>query len=124
MVALTGRISGPYLTESTYDAPLTPHCINRAARLEANLTLSMGITYLFSPRKSPPTPIGHLGEGAHKVPTYDSTEKRFRSNGHAKPYDTRMIPRHYCPTKFWLYSADSLSATYLPHYRSRWRSNS
>jgi ppGpp synthetase/RelA/SpoT-type nucleotidyltranferase len=29
--------------------------------------------YLFSPRKSPPTPIGRLGEGAHKVPTYDST---------------------------------------------------
>jgi hypothetical protein len=25
--------------------------------------------YLFSPRKSPPTPIGHLGEGAHKAPT-------------------------------------------------------
>jgi hypothetical protein len=29
--------------------------------------------YLFSPRKSPPTPIGHLGEGAHKIPIYDST---------------------------------------------------
>jgi hypothetical protein len=27
--------------------------------------------YLFSPRKSPPTPIGHLGEGAHKVFIYD-----------------------------------------------------
>jgi hypothetical protein len=29
--------------------------------------------YLFSPRKSLPTPIGHLGEGAHKVSIYDST---------------------------------------------------
>jgi hypothetical protein len=29
--------------------------------------------YLFSPRKSPPTPIGHLGEGAHKVLIYDFT---------------------------------------------------
>jgi hypothetical protein len=29
--------------------------------------------YSFSPRKSPPIPIGHLGEGAHKVLTYDST---------------------------------------------------
>jgi hypothetical protein len=29
--------------------------------------------YLFSPRKSPPTPIGHLGEGAHNVLFYDST---------------------------------------------------
>src|SRR6266498_892806 len=27
------------------------------------------IKYLFPPRKSPPTPIGHLGEGAHKAPT-------------------------------------------------------
>ena len=27
------------------------------------------VPYLFSPRKSPPTPIGHLGEGAHKAPT-------------------------------------------------------
>jgi hypothetical protein len=33
----------------------------------------MRCEYLFPPRKSPPTPIGHLGEGAHKVPTYDST---------------------------------------------------
>jgi hypothetical protein len=32
-----------------------------------------GSAYLFSPRKSPPTPIGHLGERAHKVPIYDST---------------------------------------------------
>jgi hypothetical protein len=35
--------------------------------------LSVLTAYLFSPRKSPPTPIGHLGEGAHKVPTYDFT---------------------------------------------------
>jgi hypothetical protein len=56
--------------------------------------------------------------------TRDSTEMRLRSNGHAKPYDTRMIPHHYCPTKFWLYSAGSLSATYLPYYRPRWRSKS
>jgi hypothetical protein len=31
------------------------------------------IDYLFSPRKSPPTPISHLGEGAYKVLIYDFT---------------------------------------------------
>ncbi len=35
--------------------------------------LYQGTLYLFPPRKSPPTPIGHLGEDAHKAPTKNIT---------------------------------------------------